>query len=83
MITRNPSCLALAALAVAGALCSVAPVSAQIAGGTSTVEVSVTTPLATGRGVKKTQPGKTIYNDAGQRVGEVGELIISPDANVS
>jgi sporulation protein YlmC with PRC-barrel domain len=33
--------------------------------------------------VKKTLLGKTIYNDAGQKVGKVEDLIISPDANVS
>ncbi len=74
---------AIAALTVLGALCSTGPVVAQVAGGTSTVGVSVTTQLATGWSVKKTLLGKTIYNDAGQKVGKVEDLIISPDANVS
>jgi sporulation protein YlmC with PRC-barrel domain len=33
--------------------------------------------------VKKTLLGKTSYNDAGQKVGKVEDLIISRDANVS
>jgi len=36
-----------------------------------------------GWSVKKTLMGKTIYNDAGQKVGKVDDLIISPDKNVS
>jgi sporulation protein YlmC with PRC-barrel domain len=80
-MTKNLSSLALATLTVVGVLCSTGPVAAQVAGGTSTV--SVTTQLATGWSVKKTLLGKTIYNDAGQKVGKVEDLIISPDANVS
>ena len=80
---RNLSNLALATLTVVGALCSAGPAAAQVAGGTSTVGISVTTQLATGWSVKKTLLGKTIYNDAGQKVGKVEDLIISPGANVS
>jgi sporulation protein YlmC with PRC-barrel domain len=36
-----------------------------------------------GWSVKKTLMGKTIYNDAGVKVGKVEDLIISPDKNVS
>jgi sporulation protein YlmC with PRC-barrel domain len=79
----KPSSLSLVMFAVVGALCSAAPVAAQVAGGTSTVGISVTTQLATGWSVKKTLLGKTIYNDGGQKVGKVQDLIISPDANVS
>ncbi len=39
--------------------------------------------LARGWSVKKTLMGKTIYNDAGQKVGKVEDLIVSPDKNVS
>ncbi len=82
---KNQTSLALATLAVVGALCSAGPVAAQIAGGTTTAEASVTesTKLAMGWSVKKTLLGKTIYNDAGQKVGKVEDLIISPDRNVS
>lgn len=80
---KNLSSLALATLTVVGALCSTGPVAAQVAGGTTTVGVSVTTQLAMGWSVKKALLGKTIYNDAGQKVGKVEDLIISPDTNVS
>lgn len=85
---KNLSALALAAgasLTIAGALCIVGPAAAQVAGGTTMVDVSVTesTKLAMGWSVKKTLMGKTIYNDAGEKVGKVEDLIISPDRNVS
>jgi sporulation protein YlmC with PRC-barrel domain len=82
---KNLSSVALAALTVIGALCSAGPVAAQVAGGTTTVEASVTesTKLAMGWSVKKTLMGKTIYNDAGVKVGKVEDLIISPDKNLS
>ncbi len=82
---KNLSRLALAALTVVGTLCSAGPVAAQVAGGTTTVESNITesTKLAMGWSVKKTLMGKTIYNDAGQKVGKVEDLIISPDKTVS
>jgi sporulation protein YlmC with PRC-barrel domain len=77
--------LAIATLTMLAALCSAGPATAQVAGGTTTVEATVTesTALAMGWSVKKTLLGKTIYNDAGQKVGKVEDLIISPDKNVS
>ncbi len=82
---KRLSSLALAALTVIGALCSAGPVAAQVAGGTTTVEASITesTRLAMGWSVKKTLMGKTVYNEAGQKVGKVEDLIISPDKAVS
>ncbi len=84
-MNKRHSALAMAVLAVVGALGTVGPVSAQVAGGTTTVEASITesTRLAMGWSVKKTLMGKTIYNDAGVKVGKVEDLIISPDKNVS
>lgn len=87
-MTKNLSSLALAAFAtltVAGVLGSAGTACAQVAGGTTTVEASVTesTKLALGWSVKKNLLGKTIYNDAGQKVGTVQDLIISPDKSVS
>ena len=81
----NLSTLSLAMLALAGSLCGSAPALAQIAGGTTTVDATITesTHIAAGWSVKKTLMGKTIYNDAGQKVGNVDDLIISPDRNVS
>jgi sporulation protein YlmC with PRC-barrel domain len=77
--------LALSALAVVGALGAAAPAVAQVAGGSTTVDTDVTasTTLAMGWSVRKTLMGKTVYNDAGQKVGKVEDLIISPDKNVS
>lgn len=86
---KQLSILALAALSIAGTLSLAAPAAAQVAapvaGGTTTVEASVTesTRLALGWSVKKTLLGKNIYNDAGQKVGTVDDLIISPDKAVS
>ena len=81
--------IALAALTLAGALCTAGPAAAQmvtpVAGGTTTVEASITesTKLAMGWSVKKTLLGKTIYNGTGDKVGKVEDLIISPDKMVS
>jgi sporulation protein YlmC with PRC-barrel domain len=86
-MTKHHSRIALAALTVVGAMGAMGTGAAvaQVAGGTTTVETSVTesTKLAMGWSVKKTLMGKTIYNDAGQKVGKVQDLIISPDKNVS
>ncbi len=82
---KTLSALTLASLTALGALCSAGPVAAQVAGGTTTVEARITesTSLAMGWSVKKTLMGKTIYNEAGAKVGKVEDLIISPDRNVS
>jgi sporulation protein YlmC with PRC-barrel domain len=79
------SSVAIATFAIVGALCSAGPAAAQVAGGSTTVDASITesTTIAMGWSVKKTLMGKTVYNDAGQKVGKVEDLIISPDRNVS
>jgi sporulation protein YlmC with PRC-barrel domain len=84
-MTRNFSKPSLATFALAGALCCGAPALAQVAGGTTTVDVAISesTQLAMGWSVKKTLLGKTIYNDAGAKVGKVQDLIISPDKKLS
>ncbi len=76
---------ALALLAFVGAFGSSGPVAAQVAGGTTSVDVAVihSTQLAMGWSVKKTLLGKSIYNDAGQEVGTVEDLIVSPQKDVS
>lgn len=76
---------ALAMLAATATLCATPIASAQVAGGSTTIEASITesTQIAMGWSVKKSLLGKTIYNDAGQKVGKVEDLIISPDKNVS
>jgi sporulation protein YlmC with PRC-barrel domain len=62
-----------------------AGVSAQVAGGTTTVGVNITesTQVALGWSVKNTLMGKMIYNEAGDKVGKVEDLIISPDRKVT
>jgi sporulation protein YlmC with PRC-barrel domain len=84
-MNKKLSRLALATLTLAGVLCSAGPVAAQVAGGSTTVGVAVveSTQIAMGWSVKKSLLGKTIYNDAGQKVGNVEDLIISPDKSVS
>lgn len=77
--------LLLAALLLAGSLLAPGLALAQVAGGTTTVDTAVieSTRLAMGWSVKKTLMGKTIYNEAGQKVGKVEDLIIAPDRNLS
>jgi sporulation protein YlmC with PRC-barrel domain len=73
------------ALAALSALALSGPALSQVAGGSTTVEASVTesTTLAMGWSVKKTLMGQTVYNEAGRKVGEVEDLIIAPDRSVS
>lgn len=82
---KNLSRLGLATLAVAGLLCLAGPTAAQVAGGTTRVDTTVveSTQIAMGWSVKKTLLGKTIYNEAGQKVGKVEDLIVSPDKSLS
>lgn len=77
--------LKAATLVVLGSLCVAAPAWAQVAGATTTVEATVTESiqLAKGWSVKKTLMGKTIYNDADQKVGKIEDLIVSPERSVS
>lgn len=57
---------------------------AQVAGSTPTsVTVLETSQLALGWSAKKSILGKTVYNDSGQKVGRVEDLIVNPDRNVS
>jgi sporulation protein YlmC with PRC-barrel domain len=71
-------------VAVLGSLGIGAPAGAQVAGST-TIGVSVVeaTRLTMGWSVKKGILGKVVYNDAGDKVGKVEDLIISPDRTVS
>lgn len=70
---------------VAATLSPLSWAATPVAGGTTTVGITVTeaTQLAAGWSVKKSLMGKTIYNDAGDKVGKVEDLIISPDKAVS
>jgi sporulation protein YlmC with PRC-barrel domain len=85
IMTKISPAMVLTTLTLAVALLGTGPVWSQVAGGTTTTGVSVveSTRLAMGWSVKKTLMGKTVYNEAGQKVGKVDDLIISPDKNVS
>jgi sporulation protein YlmC with PRC-barrel domain len=82
---RHHARLALASLTLAGWMVSAPSADAQVAGASTTINVNVTTltEVALGWSVKKTLMGKTIYNEAGVKVGKVEDLIISPDRSVS
>jgi sporulation protein YlmC with PRC-barrel domain len=58
---------------------------AQVAGSTTTFGVTVTeaSEIARGWSVKKGILGKTVYDDAGQKIGIVQDLIITPENHVS
>jgi sporulation protein YlmC with PRC-barrel domain len=83
--------LSLCAVAVIGAIGVIGVIGttglahAQVAGGSTTVDINITesTQLALGWSAKKTLMGKTVYNEAGVKVGKVEDLIISPNKNVS
>lgn len=74
----------IAALGFASAMTAMSPASAQTAGST-TVGVAAfdLTEVASGWSVKKSILGKTVYNDAGAKVGKVEDLIITPGKFVS
>lgn len=84
-MTRNPVQRSLSSLAPATAFAVASPAWSLVAGGTTGENVTVTalTQLDMGWSVKKTLLGKTIYNDAGEKVGKVDDLIISPERDVS
>jgi len=57
---------------------------AQIAGSTTIgVTVSETNIIAAGWSAKKQILGRTVYNEKGERVGRVDDLIVAPDKSVS
>ena len=75
----HPRAHSAAAFAVCG------PVFAQVAGSSTTTGISVveSAQVALGWIVKKTLLGKTIYNESGQKVGNVQDISIAPDRSVS
>lgn len=72
-----------ALILVASAFYMTSSATAQVAGGITTQETVESTQMAMGWSVKKTLMGKTIYNETGQKLGKVDDLIIAPDRNVS
>jgi sporulation protein YlmC with PRC-barrel domain len=76
--------LLIATLVTIGASGAVGPASAQVAGSTTLgISVVEATRLALGWSVKKSILGKLVYNEAGDKVGKVEDMIIAPDKNVS
>ena len=55
---------------------------AQVAGSTL-VSVAEMRELATGWSAKKQILGKAVYNDTGEKVGKIDDLIIAPDKSIS
>lgn len=82
---RRPRLILLGAtVAALGTLGIGGLVRAQVAGSTTLgVSVVEATRLTMGWSVKKGILGKTVYNDSGDKVGKVEDLIISPDRAVS
>jgi sporulation protein YlmC with PRC-barrel domain len=76
--------LGVTTLLVMGALGAAGTAQAQVAGSTTEItSVTESTRIAEGWSVRKTILGKTIYNEAGETVGKVRDLIVAPDKNVS
>jgi sporulation protein YlmC with PRC-barrel domain len=78
--------LLITALAMVSLVSLVGNASAQVAGSTTTtlgVTVTESTQMALGWSVKKSILGKTVYNELGDKVGKVEDLIVAPDKGVS
>ena len=77
--------LLFASLGIMGNLAILGSATAQVAGSTTTFGVTVTeaSEVARGWSVKKGILGKTVYDDAGQKIGSVQDLIITPENHVS
>lgn len=76
--------LCFATLIIAGSLGLTDIAGAQVAGSTVVgVTVTESSQVALGWSVKKTILGQTVYNEAGDKVGKVMDLIITPQKSVS
>lgn len=71
-------------IAMAAGICTFGTANAQVAGET-TLGVSVTemAQVANGWSAKKSLLGKNVYNDSGEKVGKVEDLIVAPDMTVT
>jgi hypothetical protein len=72
--------LALATLVIAG---SAADSAAQTAGSMVTVSSAEMRQVATGWSAKKQILGKDVYNEAGDKIGEIDDLIVTPSRSLS
>lgn len=72
-------------LSVASAFLTPSTARAEVAGATTTVGVgaSESTQLAFGWSVKKRLLGQAVYDQAGQRIGNIEDLIVAPNRTVS
>ena len=78
---RNTVVAGLLSLMLAVAAVNVA---AQVAGSTTLgVPAAEITTLASGWSAKKQILGKTVYNDQNEKVGDVDDIIITPDKSLS
>jgi sporulation protein YlmC with PRC-barrel domain len=60
------------------------PIHAQVAGSTTVgVEVTELSDVALGWSVKRQILGRNVYNESGERVGKVDDLIVTPDKALS
>lgn len=77
--------LLFVSLGILGNLAATGAATAQVAGSTTTFGVTVTeaSQVARGWSVKKGILGKTVYDDAGEKIGTVQDLIITPENHVS
>jgi sporulation protein YlmC with PRC-barrel domain len=85
MFANTNKILSIATLVLAGSVSAVGAARAQVAGSSTTLGVTVTeaTQVAQGFSAKKNMLGKPVYNDAGERIGDVDDLIIAPDKKLS
>ncbi|MDY7537415.1 PRC-barrel domain-containing protein [Undibacterium sp. RTI2.1] len=87
-LTKNRILIAVAStLAISGALMftDTGVASAQVAGSTTMIGMTVSEvqQVATGWSAKKSILGKSVYNETGEKIGKVEDLIITPEKNVS
>lgn len=76
--------LTIAALGLAFTLTAVGTASAQVAGSTPLgVTVTEMERVAMGWSARQSILGKTMYNESGEKIGKVEDLIIDPGKNVS
>jgi sporulation protein YlmC with PRC-barrel domain len=71
-------------LVMAAALASIGTTHAQVAGSTLVgITVTESSQVARGWSVKRSILGKNVYNDVGDKVGKIEDIIITPERNVS
>ena len=84
-MSKKLMCCALVTVALVSLVRVTLPAAAQVAGSSSAADATAidTAQIALGWSVKKTLLGKPLYNDSGQKIGRVDDLIVAPDRNLS